>query len=87
MQLQLAECIADVQCFESLLCLQGCNGRADETDCQVSATRLHTDWPVQEAHVPDKHTCMEPGRPGLLLRSVYVLCTASPLTTNLAVSA
>eukprot|EP00891_Asterochloris_glomerata_P009375 jgi/Astpho2/9375/Aster-01644 len=46
-QLQLAECIADVQCFESLLCLQGCNGRADETDCQIRCGDLYNDQAIQ----------------------------------------
>lgn len=39
LQLQLAECIADPQCFENLACLQLCNGRKDESGCQV----LHGD--------------------------------------------
>ena len=36
LQLQLAECVADPQCFENLACLQLCNGRKDEAGCQVS---------------------------------------------------
>ena len=36
MQLQLASCIADPQCFENLACLQLCNGRQDEAGCQVN---------------------------------------------------
>ena len=43
LQLQLAECIADPQCFENLACLQLCNGRKDESGCQV----LHSDRTLQ----------------------------------------
>ena len=40
-QLQLASCIADPQCFENLACLQLCNGREDEAGCQVSSDCSH----------------------------------------------
>jgi len=32
---QLARCLADPSCAGSLLCLQKCNGRPDEQECQV----------------------------------------------------
>ena len=35
-QVVLAKCLADGECVENLICLQLCNGRPDETACQVS---------------------------------------------------
>lgn len=34
-QAALAQCLTDVTCAENLVCLQLCNGRPDETECQV----------------------------------------------------
>ena len=34
-QVVLAKCMADGECLENLICLQLCNGRPDETACQV----------------------------------------------------
>ena len=34
-QVVLAKCLADGECVENLICLQLCNGRPDETACQV----------------------------------------------------
>ena len=34
-QVALAKCLSDGQCLENLICLQLCNGRKDETECQV----------------------------------------------------
>ena len=31
----LARCVADGECLENLVCLQLCNGKADESACQV----------------------------------------------------
>jgi violaxanthin de-epoxidase len=45
--LQLARCIADPSCAESLLCLQQCNGKPDEQDCQIKCTDLFEDTAVQ----------------------------------------
>ena len=41
-QVALAKCLADGECLENLVCLQLCNGRKDETECQVptSASRV-----------------------------------------------
>ncbi len=36
-QRELVGCLADANCAKNLVCLQTCNGRPDETDCQVSA--------------------------------------------------
>ena len=36
-QVALAKCLADGECLENLVCLQLCNGRKDETECQVLA--------------------------------------------------
>ena len=36
-QKELALCLADAKCVKNLICLQTCNGRPDETDCQVNA--------------------------------------------------
>ena len=35
-QVALAKCIGDGECLENLVCLQLCNGRPDETECQAS---------------------------------------------------
>ena len=35
-QVVLAKCMADGECLENLICLQLCNGRPDETACQVN---------------------------------------------------
>ena len=37
-QVVLAKCMADGECLENLICLQLCNGRPDETGCQVSSS-------------------------------------------------
>ena len=37
LQAELAACLADGQCRENLICLQNCNGREDESQCQVSS--------------------------------------------------
>ena len=34
-QKALAGCLTDVGCIKDLACLQSCNGRPDEIDCQV----------------------------------------------------
>ena len=34
-QKELVGCLADANCAKNLVCLQTCNGRPDETDCQV----------------------------------------------------
>jgi violaxanthin de-epoxidase len=34
-QSALATCLSDATCVENLVCLQLCNGRPDETACQV----------------------------------------------------
>lgn len=46
-QLQLAECVADPQCFENLACLQLCNGRKDEAGCQIRCGDLYNDKAIQ----------------------------------------
>ena len=51
LQLQLAECIADPQCFENLACLQLCNGRKDEAGCQVMHRALTHDVAHIQEHV------------------------------------
>ena len=39
-QRELVGCLADANCAKNLVCLQTCNGRPDETDCQVSRLLL-----------------------------------------------
>ena len=39
-QVELAGCLADSKCAQNLICLQTCNGRPDETDCQVSGLQF-----------------------------------------------
>lgn len=34
-RVELAKCIADPKCAANVACLQTCNGRPDETECQV----------------------------------------------------
>ena len=36
LQGELARCLADGLCRENLICLQNCNGRKDESQCQVT---------------------------------------------------
>lgn len=44
-QVVLAKCLADGECLENLICLQLCNGRPDETACQVIRTIFEsTSW-------------------------------------------
>lgn len=45
-QVELARCLADEKCLENLVCLQGCNGRPDETGCQVKCGDLYADAAV-----------------------------------------
>ena len=40
-QVVLAKCMADGECLENLICLQLCNGRPDETACQVTRLWRH----------------------------------------------
>lgn len=44
---ELAGCLADATCAESLLCLQTCAGRPDESDCQVKCGDQFNDAAVQ----------------------------------------
>lgn len=46
-QLQLAECLADGNCLQDLICLNTCNGRPDEQDCQIKCGDLYEDGAVQ----------------------------------------
>ena len=34
-QVALAKCLGDGECLENLACLNLCNGKKDETECQV----------------------------------------------------
>jgi violaxanthin de-epoxidase len=40
-QLELAACVADEKCAESLVCLNSCYGRPDEADCQIKCGDLY----------------------------------------------
>lgn len=42
-QVELAKCIADEKCAESLVCLNRCNNRPDESDCQIRCGDLYND--------------------------------------------
>lgn len=46
-QLELAGCLADEKCAESLVCLQTCFGRPDEADCQIKCGDLYASKAVQ----------------------------------------
>eukprot|EP01024_Parvocaulis_polyphysoides_P059672 TRINITY_DN6464_c0_g3_i1.p1 TRINITY_DN6464_c0_g3~~TRINITY_DN6464_c0_g3_i1.p1 ORF type:complete len:435 (-),score=54.31 TRINITY_DN6464_c0_g3_i1:337-1572(-) len=45
-QIALAKCLGDVGCLENLVCLQSCNGRPDETACQIRCGDLYEDKAV-----------------------------------------
>lgn len=45
-QAALAGCLADAKCLENLVCLQTCNGRPDETECQIRCGDLYQDKAV-----------------------------------------
>jgi len=47
-QLQLAACIADEKCAESLVCLNRCNGTPDEAGCQIRCGDLYSDAVVKD---------------------------------------
>ena len=47
-QRQLARCIADEKCAESLVCLNKCNGTPDEAGCQIRCGDLYTDQIVRD---------------------------------------
>jgi hypothetical protein len=50
-QLQLAECLADAQCLQNVVCLNACNGQPDETGCQIRCGRaLQPGLRVQYKH-------------------------------------
>lgn len=46
-QVELAGCLADSKCAQNLICLQTCNGRPDETDCQIRCGDKYDDKAVQ----------------------------------------
>lgn len=46
-QLELAACVADEKCAESLVCLNTCFGRPDEADCQIKCGDLYASKAVQ----------------------------------------
>ena len=45
-QKELARCVADEKCVESLVCLNTCTGKPDEADCQVRCGDLYADKAV-----------------------------------------
>ena len=51
-QVVLAKCLADGECVENLICLQLCNGRADETACQVITLAPVKSPADHAAHLP-----------------------------------
>ena len=46
-QLELAECLFDEKCAESLVCLNTCFGQPDEADCQIKCGDLYSSKAVQ----------------------------------------
>ena len=46
-QLELAECLLDEKCAESLVCLNTCFGQPDEADCQIKCGDLYASKAVQ----------------------------------------
>ena len=46
-QKELAGCLADEKCDESLVCLQGCFGKPDEADCQIKCGDLYASKATQ----------------------------------------
>ena len=53
-QVVLAKCMADGECLENLICLQLCNGRPDETACQV----IYQSW--RHFAQPHRSACSVP---------------------------
>ncbi|GBG59530.1 hypothetical protein CBR_g38554 [Chara braunii] len=47
-RLELAECIADPKCAANVACLNSCNNRPDETECQIGCGDLFEDATVDE---------------------------------------
>nr|ART29441.1 chloroplast violaxanthin de-epoxidase [Lobosphaera incisa] len=46
-QVALAQCLADGECLENLVCLQFCNGRPDESGCQIKCGDRYNDKAVE----------------------------------------
>lgn len=46
-QAALANCLTDTICAENLICLQVCNGRPDETECQIKCGDKYADKAVE----------------------------------------
>jgi violaxanthin de-epoxidase len=46
-QRELAECLVDEKCAESLVCLNSCFGKPDEADCQIKCGDLYASKAVQ----------------------------------------
>jgi len=42
-QKALAGCLADPTCVENLICLQSCNGKDNETECQIKCGTCSSD--------------------------------------------
>lgn len=40
-RIELAKCIANPSCAANVACLQTCNNRPDETECQVNILLIH----------------------------------------------
>ncbi|CAL5221758.1 g4011 [Coccomyxa viridis] len=57
---ELANCLADGQCRENLICLQNCNGREDESQCQIRCGDLYAGKVVEEFNscAITKHNCV-----------------------------
>ncbi|KAG0591311.1 hypothetical protein KC19_1G165700 [Ceratodon purpureus] len=47
-RVELAKCIADPKCAANVACLQTCNGRPDETECQIGCGDLFENKVVDE---------------------------------------
>jgi len=47
-RVELAKCIADPKCAANVACLQTCNGRPDETECQIGCGDLFENSVVDE---------------------------------------
>ena len=49
---EFARCLSDVKCASNIACLQTCNGRPDETECQVSPPSPNPHPPSPSCSLP-----------------------------------
>ncbi|KAK9807094.1 hypothetical protein WJX73_004254 [Symbiochloris irregularis] len=60
-KIPLGKCLTDGGCASNLICLQRCNGRPDETECQLRCTQVHENPVVKEFNTcaVSEHGCVK----------------------------